>query len=71
VRGVLGWEAGRTGIPERCDFHPYEGFPMEKKVQIGQILKEFFFPNHKVYMIVPAGSQEYRRILFSFFYFLI
>jgi hypothetical protein len=25
-----GGQVGRTGIPKRCEFHPYKGFSMEK-----------------------------------------
>jgi len=38
-----------------------------KWAQIHQILKDFFSSNHHIFMITyPVGSQEYRKIIFSF-----
>jgi hypothetical protein len=43
-------------------------FFMEKMAQIRQIFKEKYIQIARFLSKVPVGSQEYRRILFFYFY---
>ncbi len=55
--------------PEKYDYDLYKGFSMKKKWKIRQILKKEFSKFSDLYdKFQYVHSQEYRRILFSFFF---
>jgi hypothetical protein len=59
----------------KYDFNGYKGFSMEFFFLNGPNSPDFkkkkFQVHQTFYKYVPVSSQEYRRILFSFFYFHI
>jgi len=56
--------------PEKDDFNLYNGFFMEKGPEFNRFLRSKKNPNCQIIMIIPVGSQEYKRILFFYSIFI-